>query len=158
MTILKIAALLCRIDFSSGPVDERLVPEILLQVIIVGIQHAGMAMLRQCHDVRVIGSTCARLFENRRPFFDYCIVNASRSPFKQRLLQPEPEGMVCTKLSSQLTTDDQLTSSRIDPSAESQAGRRPISPKHLLRDIVVKDGAHDYKPIERLISSMKNRR
>ena len=37
-----------------------------------------------------------------------------------------------------------------------QAGRRPISPKHLMRDIVVKDGAHAYRPIERLVSSMKN--
>ena len=158
MACLEIAALLRRIDLSSGAGNEPLVPEVLSQVIIIGIQQAGIAELRQCHNVRVIGSTDPRLIENRRPFFDFCIVNASRSPFKQRLLQPEPEGMVCTKLTSQLTADDQFTSSRIDPSAESQAGRRPISPKHLMRDIVVKDGAHAYRPIERLVSSMKNRR
>ena len=51
--------------------------------------------------------------------------------------------MVSTKFTAQLTTDDQLTFSRVDPPMKRHACWRPLSPEHLMRNIVVKDGAHD---------------
>ena len=158
MTFLEVVALLRRIDLSSGPINELFVPEIVSQVIAVGIQQARVAELRQCHDVRIIGPTDAGLSEVCCPLFDFRIVDTSRSPLKQRLLQPEPERLGCGKFPAQLTADDQLTSSRINPPAERHAGRGPVSSEHLMRDVIVKDGAHDYRPIDRLVSSMKNRR
>lgn len=158
MTFLEIVALLRRIDFPSGLVDEVSVPEIVSQVIVVGIQQTRLAELRQCHDMRVIGSTHAGLSEDRCPIFDFCIVDASRSTVEQGLLQPEPECLVSGKFSAQQTTNDQLTSSRVDPPAECRAGRGPVPSEHLMCDVIVKDGAHNYRPIDRFVSSMKNRR
>ena len=108
--------------------------------------------MRQCHDVWVIGLTDARPSESRCPLFDFLIADTSRSPIKQRLLQPEPERLVSGKFLAQ------LTSSRVNPLTERHPGRGPISSEHLMRDIVVENGAHDYRPIDRLVSSMKNRR
>ena len=158
MTFPEVVAPFRRINLSSGSVNELFVSEILSQVIIIGIQQACVAELRQCHDVRIVGSAEARPFESRCPLFDFCVVDASRSPLKQRLLQPESKRLGSGELPTQLTADDQLTSSRVEPSAERQAGRGPVPSEHLMRDVIVKDGAHGYRPIDRLVSSMKNRR
>ena len=156
MTCLEIAALLRRIDLSSGAVNEPLVPEILSQVTIVGIQQACIAGLRQCHDMRIIGPTETCSSECCCPLFDLRIVHASRPSAKQGLLQPNPERTVSPKLFAQLAADDQLASPEFDPFAECFASRRAVLAEHLMHDIVVKDGAHDYRPIDRLVSSMKN--
>lgn len=143
MNFLEIVAPFRRINLSSEPVDELFVSEVLSQGIIIGIQQACVAELRQCHDMRIIGSTKTCLSEIRCPLFDVLIVNASRSPFKQRLLQPESKRLGSGELPTQLTADDQLTPARFEPSTERQTGRRPVPSEHLMCDVIVKDGAHD---------------
>ena len=47
----------CRIDSSSGIVDQSLVLEILMKITLVGIQKTGSADLGQGNDVCIVGFT-----------------------------------------------------------------------------------------------------
>ena len=114
-----------------------------MQIGVVRIQQAGVAALRQRHDVLVIRSTRSRFDECRRHPVDFTVIDVRSLTCIQLLLKPPLECVVRTKFFAQSAAHHQVNPGRIYPSEELDASLRTIWSEHLMNHIIIEDHAHD---------------
>ena len=78
------------------------------------------------------------------------------SSISQGAPEPSGESLAARQLLSKFAAYDQLSAWARQPIEESLAGWRAVASEYLVCHVGINDSAH-YRPIDRLVSSMKNR-
>ena len=145
-----------RVDLAARPRDDRPIPEVIDQRRVVGVEQprpAHQGEREHMHVVRLADSFPA---ESRGMIVHRFVGHRASSSISQGAPEPSDESLVARQLLSKFAAYDQLSAWARQPIEESLAGRRAVASEYLVCHIGIDDGAH-YRPIDRLVSSMKNR-
>ncbi len=152
-----LGALAFRVELAPRVAEDLLVPEVLTQGLVAGVEQPRPTQPGKGEHVLVVRSEVLAKRQRPRLVVYPAIRSVPDAAPEQSFPKPLLEGGVDREFLPQAAADGQTPSAGLDPAPElARSGRRILSEDSGDR-IRVENGAHGgYSPIDRLVSSRKN--
>ena len=145
-----------RVDLAARTRNDLPIPEVIDQRRVVGVEQPRPTHQGEREHMHVVRLADSFLTESRGMIVHCFVGHRTSSSISQGTPEPLDESSVARQLLSKFAAYDQLSAWARQPIEESLPGRRAVASEYLVCHIGIDDGAH-YRPIDRLVSSMKNR-